>query len=432
MSEPIKIAVTGDSFITQRLPRNDNDLMEIRDFFADFDVRFTNFEVTVHNFDQSPAATSGGTWAAARPFVLKDLDWLGFNMLACANNHSLDWLHGGLLSTIDALEKDEWVFAGIGRNLAEAAQPKYLETKSGRVAIISVTSSFDEWHRAGEQRPDVPGRPGVNPIGHKKIHKISKENLKALQEIDACTEVNAKRNLNINEGFWKDSNDAYMFDNLHFEEGEPGTSTCMDQSDAKRIIKAIYEASRQADVVLVSVHAHEMKGEYKNKPADFLKEFSRFCIDEGAHGVIGHGPHILRGIEIYKKRPIFYSLGDFIFQNDTVEKQPSEFYGLYNLHHSHTIADGMDARSQNGTRGLAANPKVFESVIATFAIENGDIAEIELIPISLGFEQSRARKGKPVLADREHGIKILQELTVLSSEFGTHITIQNGKGYIAL
>ena len=61
-----------------------------------------------------------------------------------------------------------------------------------------------------------------------------------------------------------------------------------------------------------------------------------------------------------------------------------------------------------------------------------DIAEIELIPISLGFEQSRARKGKPVLADREHGIKILQELTVLSSEFGTHITIQNGKGYIAL
>ncbi len=432
MSDPIKIAVTGDSFITQRLPRHQSGLNKIREFFTDFDVRFTNFEVTVHNFDQSPSATSGGTWAAARPVVLKDLEWLGFNILACANNHSLDWLHGGLLSTIETLEKDEWVYAGIGRNLAEAAQPKYLETKNGRVAMISVTSSFDEWHRAGEQRPDVLGRPGVNPLGHKVLHRISKEHLNVLKEIDSYTEVNTVRNLNIKEGFWKDVNGSYIFGNLHFEEGEPATSTYMDQKDAMRIAKSIHEASRQSDIVLVSLHAHEMKGDHKNKPADFLKEFSRFCIDEGAHGVIGHGPHILRGIEIYKKRPIFYSLGDFIFQNETVERQPSEFYKLYNLDHNHTISDGMDARSQNGTRGLAVNPKVFESVIATFSVKNGEISEIELIPITLGFEKNRARRGVPALVDEEHSIKIIKELKELSSEFGTNVTIKNGKGYIAL
>lgn len=432
MTGPLKVAVTGDSFITQRLPRNENDLLEIRDFLHDFDVKFTNFEVTVHHFDQFPAATSGGTWAAARPGVVKDLGWLGFNLLACANNHSLDWHHGGLLSTINVLEKEEWVFAGIGRNLAEATQPKYLETKNGRVAMISVTSSFDEWHRAGEQRPDVPGRPGVNPLGHKKVHRISKQYLQILKEIDANSEVNAKRNLNVKEGFWKDSNGEYIFGNLYFEEGDTGTSTYMNLADAERMANAIQEASRQADIVFVSLHAHEMKGEEKNKPADFLKEFSRFCIDKGAHGVIGHGPHILRGIEIYKKRPIFYSLGDFIFQNDTVEKQPAEFYNLYNLDHRHTTADGMDARSQHGTRGLAANSKVFESVIASFTIEAGNIAEIELTPITLGFEQSRARRGKPRLADEEHGIRILEELNDLSKEFGTIVTIKNGKGYIAL
>jgi poly-gamma-glutamate capsule biosynthesis protein CapA/YwtB (metallophosphatase superfamily) len=211
MSEPIKVALTGDSFITQRLPKNEDHLVAIQNFLADFDVRLTNFEVTVHHFDQSPSATSGGTWAAARPFVLKDLDWLGFNMLACANNHSLDWLHGGLLSTIDFLEKEEWVYAGIGANLAEASQPRYLETKNGRVALISVTSSFHHWHRAGEQRPDVPGRPGVNPLGHKKVHRVSKESLKVLREIDASTEVNSTRNLNVKEGFWKDSNGPYVF-----------------------------------------------------------------------------------------------------------------------------------------------------------------------------------------------------------------------------
>jgi poly-gamma-glutamate capsule biosynthesis protein CapA/YwtB (metallophosphatase superfamily) len=431
MSEPIKVALTGDSFITQRLPRDESTLMALRNFFSDYDVRFTNFEVIVHNYDQSPSATSGGTWAAARPSVLKDLDWLGFNMLACANNHSLDWLHGGLLSTINCLDKEDWVYAGIGRNLAEANQPKYLETKNGRVALISVTSSFDQWHRAGEQRPDVPGRPGVNPLGHKKVHRVSLETMETLKQIDASTEVNSTRNINVKEGFWKET-EGYMFGSLYFEEGEPGTTSYMDQVDAKRIAKAIHEASRQADIVFVSLHAHEMKGQNKDKPADFLREFSQFCIDEGANAIIGHGPHILRGIEIYKNRPIFYSLGDFIFQNDTVEKQPTEFYNLYQLDHQNTTADGMDARSQKGTRGLAANPKVFESVIASFAIENGLITEIELTPISLGFEKNRAGKGKPRFAEGEHSERILQDLNNLSSEFGTTVTIKNGKGYITL
>jgi poly-gamma-glutamate capsule biosynthesis protein CapA/YwtB (metallophosphatase superfamily) len=433
MAEPIKIALTGDSFITQRLPRNEDQLTAIKKFFAEFDVKFTNFEVTLHNFDQSAAATSGGTWAAARPAVLKDLDWLGFNILACANNHSLDWLHGGLLSTIDFLEKEEWVFAGIGRNLAEASQPKYVETKNGRVAFISVTSSFDQWHRAGEPRPDVPGRPGVNPLGHKMVHRVSKESMKVLRQIDAGTEINTTRNLNVNEGFWKDSTaETYQFGSHHFEEGEPGTSTYMDPADAERIAKAIHEASRQANLVFVSLHAHEMLGDQKNKPADFLSEFSRFCIDKGADGIIGHGPHILRGIEIYKNRPIFYSLGDFIFQNETVERQPAEFYHLYQLDHGHTTADGFDARSFNGTRGLAANPKVFESVIASITIENGSIMGIELTPISLGFEKGRPEKGKPRFAGKEHGVRILLELQELSAGFGTSITIKDGKGYITI
>jgi hypothetical protein len=168
----------------------------------------------------------------------------------------------------------------------------------------------------------------------------------------------------------------------------------MDQADAGRMAKAIQEASRQDDIVFVSIHAHEMKGDQKNKPADFCESLVSFALIRGRTRIIGHGPHILMGIEIYKNRPIFYSLGDFIFQNDTVEKQPAEFYYLYQLEHSHTTADGFDARSHNATRGLAANQKVFESVIASFDIENGSIKEIELTPISLNFQKSRAGKGK--------------------------------------
>ena len=47
-------------------------------------------------------------------------------------------------------------------------------------------------------------------------------------------------------------------------------------------------------------------------------------VDAGADLFVGHGPHVLRGVEIYKGKPIFYSLGDFIFQNETLLRLPSE------------------------------------------------------------------------------------------------------------
>ena len=72
----------------------------------------------------------------------------------------------------------------------------------------------------------------------------------------------------------------------------------------------------------------------------FLETFSRRCVDAGADAVIGHGPHELRGIEIYHGAPIFYSLGNFLFETETVEKQPYDAYinkKNYNLNHYQTV-----------------------------------------------------------------------------------------------
>ena len=54
-------------------------------------------------------------------------------------------------------------------------------------------------------------------------------------------------------------------------------------------------------------------------------------VDAGADMFVGHGPHVLRGVEIYKGKPILYSLGDFIFQNETLLRLPSENYETYDL-----------------------------------------------------------------------------------------------------
>ena len=79
----VSIALTGDSFITQRLPR-DSKFAALQNFLGAHDVRFTNFEILLHDFEVYPAPVSGGTWAVARPAVLQDFYHLAGTLTASA------------------------------------------------------------------------------------------------------------------------------------------------------------------------------------------------------------------------------------------------------------------------------------------------------------------------------------------------------------
>lgn len=432
MATRLSFAAAGDSFITRRLPSVENaSFRKLAEFLQRADVRFTNLEVTVHNREGVPSALSGGTWAAAHPEVLRDLKAYGFNLVAWANNHTLDYLYEGLHATKKHLDQFGFVHAGVGQNLAEASEVKYLETGNGRVALIAATSTFHEFWAAGEQRPDMIGRPGVNPLRYRVEHRISEERMRQLQEIAEVVEINAEEKLLQKEGFVVDpDSDAFRFGKYTFKIGpEEGRRTFPHQSDMTRILSRIQEAKRQADIVLVSIHAHEMKGEAKDQPADFLVEFSRKCIDEGAHGVIGHGPHIVRGVEIYKGRPIFYSLGNFIFQNESVSHLPADFYEKYGMGHEDNVADALDKRSHNNTKGLGAAPKVWSSVIPYWVMEDGTLKELHLYPIDLGFGQPRYRRGWPELSEKT---EVLKNLQALSLPFGTEMIIERGVGKVVL
>ncbi len=423
------IVATGDSLLTQRLPRQDKTCLALKELFEQADIRFTNFELQVHDFEVAPSAVSGGTWVAARPGVITDLKWLGLNLFAGATNHSLDWGHDGLKTTMRHLKENDCTYAGIGMNLAEASMPCYIDTPEGRVALISVCSSGKDWHIAGEQRPDVAGRAGINMLRFNLINYLPKEDIEVLRKIVDKTYVNARRLQLEREGFIK-AEEGFAVGTSRFEVGEAGTKTFCNQKDLQRILRYISEAKRQADVVLVSHHAHEFRGIDKAVAADFTREFAHACIDADVDAFLGHGPHILRGIEIYNSKPIFYSLGDFFIQNDSVERQPADFFDIYNLGPDNTPSDGWAARSKNGTSGLVVNRKVFESVITRFVVEDGSIKQVELLPITLGFEKTRSRKGRPELASTSDGERILQDLQKLSDEFDTKITIKDGKGYI--
>src|SRR5262249_3826599 len=82
------------------------------------------------------------------------------------------------------------------------------------------------------------------------------------------------------------------------------------ESDVKRITAALGEARNNSSVVIASIHSHEAR-KTLDQPDLFLQPFARACIDAGADVFFGTGPHVIRGIEIYKGKPIFYSLGNY-------------------------------------------------------------------------------------------------------------------------
>ncbi|QDS33962.1 CapA family protein [Brevibacillus brevis] len=431
MTKPIWFTATGDSFITRNLPYRDQAFQEVSSLLHRADVRIANLETTVHDNEGYPSAQSGGTWAMSPPSVLQVMKDYGFNMIGWANNHTLDYLYGGLEATERYLNEYGFVHAGAGKNLAEAGAPRYLECEGARVALIAATSTFHPWWAAGDQRSDSIGRPGINPMRYVMTHHITEEKLADLRAIAESTDINAFNKLLIEEGFMNDpGKEIFLFGNARFMVSDKeGTTTQPHPRDLRRIVKTIEEAKRRADYVIVSIHAHEMKGEEKEVAADFLPAFAKACIDAGAHAVVGHGPHLLRGIEIYNNRPIFYSLGDFIFQTEAVTSQPADFYEHYGLDHTHNVADALEAMSANYTRGLCVHKVVWESVIPLWKMQDGELLELELHPIELGFDQPVHRMGWPKLSG---DTSILEGLKTLSESYDTVIEIVDGIGRVRL
>ncbi len=425
----MSFVATGDSFITRGLPRNPG-FDALAAVIGTAEARFTNFEAVVPGPNAIPNAISGGTWAKAPETTIADLQALGFNLMSWANNHTLDFCHAGVTETAAAFDRAGVVHGGAGATLEAASRPVYLDAPSARVAMISICSTLHETAVAGQQRPDGPGRPGVNPLRFSTTWTLPKAQLDVLAGLAQASGINAEHRMRVKEGFGEEVPEGVvLFGNHRFREGPPGKLTACKQEDVDRTVRAIGQARRQGEFVVVSLHAHEMEGTDKALPARFLRDFAHACVDAGAHAVIGHGPHVLRGIEMRKGRPIFYSLGNFIFHNETVPDLPDDFYAKYGLSMTDGVADAIDKRSATNTRGFAANPWAWKSVIARWEMDGEQTTALELIPVELGYGEHRGRRGTPILSKDP---AILPHLAELSTPFGTTIDIADGIGRVRL
>lgn len=308
-----------------------------------------------------------------------ELARIGINLVSVANNHALDFGPEGLKESLKALDQSNITYAGAGTTLAEAHAPGRLEL-AGHKTRVALLSYMRYW-TAKYRSKDASG-PSLSTIDPAVI--------------------------------------------LAVQNGKVAKVEGPLESDVLAMEDDILLARRRNDLLLVSLHNHDVThhrayGIQDTTPPNEEIMFHR-AIEAGADLVLGTGPHVLRGIELYKGRPIFYSLGDFIYQYRTPERIPVD------LIHQRDIE--MPRPANVSVFDLRESQEVLETVMVRMTLNQGKLKRIQLLPVTI--DDEGPLYGVPRLASTKRGGEILALLQKLSAPYGTKITIKGWYGEVQL
>lgn len=301
---------------------------------------------------------------------------LGVNLVSLANNHSLDYGKEGLTDCLRILRQSGFRFAGGGPNLTRARSASFKRILKTNFALLSYYST----RRSSRANPNEPT---IATIGAVPVY-IQKED-GSIEAVPAAVEADV---------------------------------TAMED--------AISVAKRHADIVVVAFHLHWVPHQRPFPLPDKVPPHQTLLIhkamDAGADIIIGTGPHVLRGIEIYKGKPIFYSIGNFIYQwktpeipNIIWERDEETFSGVVG---SDPSLRGVDVREES------------ETVVIRFTVRDKKINKIELVPVTLEIEGPRM--GSPRLANDKRGKEIIDLIQKLSDPYKTKIIYKDWYGEVML
>lgn len=261
------ILATGDVGAKRADP--DSMFSGCRDALAAGDIVFGQLETTVTDGGaRSPGAKLAMRAPSSMARAARDA---GFDVMSFAGNHCLDWGYAGFTDTLAHMAAAGVTICGAGESISSAAQARTLRHGGVDVAFIACSSILPEGYWATKQRA------GCMPM---RAHTIYEQ----------------------------------------VETDQPGTParivTHPHRLDLEQLLAAIDDARRTADIVLLSIHwgLHMTEAVI----ADYQRTVAHAVIDAGAHAVIGHHPHILKGVEMYKGAPVFYSLGNFAIEQPHV------------------------------------------------------------------------------------------------------------------
>lgn len=361
-SATLSITLTGQSMIRSDIRVHAPSAVPVIKSLLKGDVVFTNFETTIVDEKKGQSHMDGRFLSP--PQALDALQSFGFNLVSLSNNHAFDLKLPGIENTLQEAGRLKLAHAGTGNNIQEAAAPGYLHTPKGTVALVGMASGL-----IAEGGSATATRPGVNE--------------------------------------------------LRVENDKP------NQADTERILQSIREAKKHADLVIVYEHNHVFDKPFRTimleelperlAPPDWLKKWTHAEVDAGADIVVMHGAPLLHGVEIYHGRPIFFDLGNFIFQAPPIDV-------------------------------LLDEPIDWESVVAYVDFQGKNLQSIRFRPVALNkIGQGQAdtqdehtnnlflqTRGLPTPATGEQAHYILERLAGLSRPFGTTVEVKGDTAEIKL
>lgn len=441
------IALLGDIMMTRSISVfREPEYLQMRDMLNGADAVFANFESCVHPYLDDPhqQRNEGGSYVTTEPALLRDLKWLGVNMVACGSGHADDYGVKGMFDTLRYLDEAGIVHAGLGRHLAEARAPAYLETATGRIALLATSGQYKGSSRAGDQRYDTLGHPGVNGFRHKQIYEVDAATLAELREIGKRIgwQAELERRRYQGDTASSSSTETYNFLGKTFRVGNRfAIKTEPNPVDLRENVRQVKHARSFADRVIASFHGHEQGGEtlFSGKRrtdiediADYTLEYGRRCIEAGADIFVAHGPQAPMAVEVYNGKALLHGVGTFIFQIELMKYLPAEAYERYGLGERATPADFIETRYQGGTRGHAGDPLQWEQAFAVCDFIGDRLAEIRVYPIDLGHQRPRTQRGRPLPAQGETAERILKRIQRLSAKCGTKVEIRDGIGVVKI
>lgn len=332
-------------------------------------------DITFGNCEQAYA----GNYPAVVPALKRAA---GFDIMAFAMNHALDFGEEPFLRTIELLRENGVAVVGAGRNIDEARRPVVVERNGVRVGFLAYSSIQVPGYAAG------PGRPGIAPLrAHTAYHE-------------------------------------------QFEDA-PGTPprirTFVHDEDLSAMVHDIAQLRQEADVVVLSLHWGPLLR--YSELAEYQPTTARIAIDAGADLVLGHHPHIMKGVETYRGKVIFYSVNHFVMRTHAPVTD-----GYRSAGHVTSASVALMMRTFPGEFGFdpeyplypfAANRDTLKTMIARITIASGEITRVAIIPCVIG----RDYQPVPLSEGTDEFDQFVAFLTRSNDEQGlaATLTVENGE-----
>lgn len=410
------IAAVGDCILTRKISHlRDTRFRQMVNLLQDADCTWGNCEMVLRQRGEGyPQLKYIDANLMNEPWAADEFAALGIDIMGTANNHSLDYGIDGMFATLRHLDRVGISHAGTGLNLQDATRATFRDTQGGRIAQVNFASTYFRGAEATQEHPFMEARPGLNPLNVAWVTRLNGEDFERFLDIDwrlrDMLGVADYEKLKAGEAPERMQFGMYAM----VKSDDLGIYGEIKQDDLDRITAAIAAAGNQADLVLATIHAHEGMNS-PQETAPFMRDCAHACLDAGADAFIVAGPHCLRGIEIYQGKPIFYSLGNFIYQFNTIRALPAEL-----MMYKGVPQDTLDMTTYMDTDRYRKNPIYWQTVLPVMTFEQGRLNRMRLYPITLDFEAPLHEQGTPRLAAGDEAQRILEQITRLSDTYNTH------------